>query len=84
MDLITLKSEVLRLVSKNDGLWYWYQLDRALAHQNPELVSASLMAVVNELSNEGLIEIRKSPERVEVEQYWITDAGRMVLRKSDT
>ncbi len=70
-----LKLDILRLVARRDGEWYWYQLDRALSGTNPGYVGPFLTEI-RELVAEGMIELRPNFEFRDQLRYWLTDAGR--------
>ena len=70
--------EVLRLVARNDGQWYWYQVDRALSGKKPNCVGP-FFEEIDALAAEGLIQVRKNPTLDEHERYWITEKGRAAL-----
>lgn len=72
------KLEILRLIAKHDGEWYWYQIDRALSGRTPGVVGP-FMEEIKSLQDDGLIEIRMNPRIDKIERYWITDAGRAIL-----
>jgi hypothetical protein len=69
------KKEILRLVARHDGEWYWYQVDRALSGIGPECVGP-FKAEIDELTADGLIEIRPNCALGDRGRYWLTDAGR--------
>ncbi len=48
------KEQILKHISKHDGEWGWYQLDRALAHDQIHL-GQELLAILKSLEEEGLI-----------------------------
>ena len=79
----TAKREVLRLIARHDGQWYWYQIDRALSGRAPDCIGP-FFAEIQELAAQGLIEIRPCPEHAGFERYWLTEAGRVAAMKLDT
>jgi DNA-binding PadR family transcriptional regulator len=74
------KIQILELVARHNGEWYWYQIDRALSGSTPGVVGP-FMEEINALTNEGLIEIRVNPLIDKIERYWITEAGRAALEE---
>jgi hypothetical protein len=72
------KRDILRLVARHDGEWFWYQIDRALSGNRPECVGP-FMAEINELAAAGLIEIRPNLAPGEQGRYWLTDTGRSAM-----
>jgi len=46
---------VLELILKNDGRWYWHQLEHALA-DNEISKSGQLMDILNNLESQELIQ----------------------------
>ena len=77
------KRDVLRLVARHDGQWYWYQIDRALSGRRPDCIGP-FGAEIDELAAEGLIEVRRNPELDEHPRYWLTDKGRSALAEWGT
>ncbi len=75
------KQEILRLVAHHDGEWYWYQVDLALSGARLECVGP-FKAEIDELTAEGLIEIRPNFALGDRGRYWLTDAGRRAVAGS--
>ncbi len=69
------KRDILRLVARHDGEWFWYQVDRALSGTRPGCVGP-FMAEISELEAEGLIAIRPNVALGEQGRYWLTETGR--------
>jgi hypothetical protein len=78
MASVALMLDILREVAAHDGEWYWYQLDRRLLGNHPEVLDG-LMAAVRELANAGLIEVRPNLALGDIPRYWLTEAGRARL-----
>lgn len=76
------KREILRLIARNDGEWYWYQVDRALSGTRPGCFGP-FMDEIRELAAEGLIEIRPNHAIGEIDRYWLTEAGRLASKSSN-
>jgi hypothetical protein len=72
------KKEILRLVARHDGEWYWYQVDLALSGTRPDCVGP-FKAEIDELIAEGLIEIHPNFALGDRGRYWLTDAGRRAV-----
>ncbi|MEG5000583.1 hypothetical protein [Microcoleus sp. B4-D4] len=75
---VKIKQEILQLIAQHDGKWYWYQIDRYLSINHPE-IPGPYLDEIKVLKEEGLIDERKfygSQFRL----YWITDAGRARLQ----
>ena len=72
------KREVLRVIARHDGEWYWYQVDRALSGRSPDCIGP-FVAEINELAAEGLIEVRPAPDLAGGVRYWLTEAGRVAV-----
>jgi hypothetical protein len=69
------KKDILGLVARHDGEWYWYQIDRALSGSRPGCFGPYTVEI-RELADEGLIEIRPNLAMDEQGRYWLTNAGR--------
>ena len=69
------KRDVLLAIARNDGEWNWYQLDRELSGRGSDCIGP-FSAEIDELSAEGLIEVRPAPDLPGGLRYWLTDAGR--------
>jgi DNA-binding PadR family transcriptional regulator len=82
MNFHQLKRSILEKVAAHDGQWYWYQLDRAIVSGFPH-VAQQLIPAIKELEAESLIRITPSPERPDLQVYWITDQGRALLGVTD-
>jgi hypothetical protein len=76
------KLDILRLIARHDGEWFWYQVDRALSGSRPGCVGP-FMAEIGDLASAGLIEIRPNPTLGEQGRYWLTDAGRAAADDAD-
>ncbi|PRC92315.1 hypothetical protein S2091_2974 [Solimicrobium silvestre] len=74
MDIQVIRNLVLAAIAKNDGLWSWYQIDRALATERPE-ISAVLIPALSTLESEGKINSRQSNEHPSLPRYSITANG---------
>ena len=72
------KLDILRLVARHDGEWFWYHVDRALSGTRPGCVGP-FMAEISELASAGLIEIRPNFALGDQGRYWLTEAGRAVV-----
>jgi DNA-binding HxlR family transcriptional regulator len=72
------KRDILRLVARYDGQWYWYEIDRALSGIRPACVGP-FKEEIRALAEEGLIEIRPNPAIDQHERYWLTEQGRRVV-----
>ncbi len=72
------KREVLRVIARYDGEWYWYQVNRALSGRSPDCIGP-FVAEINELAAEGLIEVRTAPGLAGGVRYWLTEAGRVLV-----
>ncbi len=72
------KRDILRLVSRHDGEWSWYQVDRSLSGTRPGCVGP-FMDEIRELAAEGLIEVRPNLALGEHSRYWLTEVGRRAV-----
>ncbi len=72
------KREVLRVIARHDGEWYWYQVDRAISGRSPDCIGP-FVAEIDELAAEGLIEVRPAPDSAGGVRYWLTEAGRVAV-----
>lgn len=68
---------ILDLIAANDGLWGWYQLDRALSQRG--IFTAQLPAILAELVAGGLI-ASDGPSDKASTHYRLTEGGRNRLR----
>ena len=73
------KAAILSIIADHDGLWGWYQLDRALAQRG--ILGVHIPSAVSTLKNEGLIEFAGDPQSASV-RYRITDAGKRYFLRS--
>ena len=71
---------ILSAISKHDGEWGWYQLDRGLTFEG--IVGVHIPSVMASLRSSGLIRYEGDMQR-ESTRYWMTDAGRAALRDAD-
>lgn len=56
--------EILELISKHNGQWGWYQLDRALSlRDEPVVFEGNLMTLLKELEKNNLICSGKDKKR---------------------
>ena len=71
MSLKSVKSQLLRAISKHDGEWGWYQLDRVV---NPRDLpdGFNVMLVLTVLEQDGLV--RQVPAETQA-RYALTDKG---------
>ena len=81
MDRESVKKQILRLVARHDGEWYWYQVDRFLSTKGTG--PGPFFAEIDELVKEGLIDVRPHPKLDHHERYWITDKGRQIAAAMD-
>jgi len=72
MSLESVKSQLLRAISKHDGEWGWYQLDRMV---NPRDLpdGFNVMSVLTVLEQDGLV--RQVPAEPQ-SRYALTEKGR--------
>lgn len=72
MSLESVKRQLLKSISKHDGEWGWYQLDRVV---NPRDLPTghTAMSVLEMLEQEGLIQQRPAEPQA---RYSLTDKGR--------
>ena len=75
MDYSEFKRLVFASIAKHDGAWSWYQLDRALIRQHPEM-SSSLMLALKNLEAEGLIQPVLPEGRPGQPLYMLTERGK--------
>lgn len=68
------KIEILRIVSKNDGKFSWYQLDRQLTFNGIE-ISENLMQAIRSLESVGLI-TSKQGDNASQPLYSLTPQGK--------
>ncbi len=68
-----IKNEILRLVAAHDGEMSWYQLDRALAHDDNLAQMHRLGALLDELIADGFMLPEGEDPRP---RYRITETGR--------
>ena len=78
MERIAAKQEVVRAIAIHDGEWYWYQVDRAISGRSPGCIGP-FFGEIQELANEGLIEIRFCPDLPGGVRYWLTESGRTAV-----
>lgn len=74
------KELILKHISKHDGEWGWYQLDRALSVKQIHL-GQELLAVLSGLEEEGLIS--GSGDDPGHPKYRLTEAGREFVGRLD-
>ncbi len=72
------KREVLSVIARHDGEWYWYQVDRAVSGGQSGCVGP-FTAEIDALAAKGLIEVRPTPDLPGGVRYWLTDAGRVAV-----
>jgi hypothetical protein len=72
------KLDILRLVARHDGEWFWYQVDRTLSGTRPGCVGP-FVAEIGELESAGLIEIRPNATLGDQGRYWLTEAVRAAV-----
>lgn len=73
---MTEKELILTQISKHDGKWGWYQLDRALTTKQVNL-GQELLAVLSGLEEDGLI--FGSSDDPGHPKYHLTEAGRQFV-----
>lgn len=69
MELSTLERRTLDIIFRNNGQYYWYQVDRELSRT--ELVNENLIKIIEKLEANNLIEIKLS-DNASIKKYFIT------------
>ncbi len=72
------KLDILRLVARHDGEWFWYHIDRALSGARIGCVGP-FTAEIGDLESAGLIETRPNFALGDQGRYWRTEAGRAAV-----
>lgn len=74
-----IKNEILKLIAKYEGRWYWYQIDRYLSIRHPDK-PGPYNNEIDALKLEGLIEEREN-EEFTIPRYWLTNLGKEQLQR---
>ncbi len=74
------KYVILRAIVTHNGHWNYYQLDRALSGRYPDCIGP-FFGKLDQLAQEGLIELKPNPSLDEHRRYWVTE--KVVNRSSD-
>jgi hypothetical protein len=76
-----IKGLVLQAITLHSGQWNYYQLDRALSSNEYADCIGPFFGELDQLVEEGRIELKPNPSLGELTRYWVTEKA--VNRSSD-